>query len=386
MPELSKKSIRRQQKAAERTGVNLLRHFLNHPDSTCGAAAADLRMSVPNVCRLVAGFKEAGILVGDTYKQTGKRGPRSLALRIKPDLGCAIGVDLEATHVRGIALDFANNPIGILRQPIPETAGPNEVICAVAEVAGVLETAAEEQGFPISAVGLGLPGTLHHDFGGNRAHFQFGPALLEFVPVVQGVCGVKTVIGKNSHCFAIGHHRTAPSRGIEAVVLNRFGVSAAAMLDGNILTGASNLAGEVGMIKYAGTSRRLQDVCTGSAILTLARRRGDRRSLQEILSDPEGPIIREWLETAIPAFAQAVFITVAMFNPHHLIVEGIFNQFHESVHEAVRNAMARDLSDLTDAPPPIEFNQDDGLMGARGAAFLARDSVADEILAGVVSL
>ena len=90
---------REQQSAAERTGRNILRYVLDHPTATRRDTAHDLHLSFPNVCRLVSGFQEQATLVEEHLKQTGKRGPRSKTLSLRADLGCTVGIDLEATRV-----------------------------------------------------------------------------------------------------------------------------------------------------------------------------------------------------------------------------------------------------------------------------------------------
>jgi len=381
---------RRQQKAAERTGINLLRYVLDHPHTTCRAAAEDLGMSFPNVCRLVSEFTDSGILTGQALKQTGKRGPWSRVVSMRPNLGCSIGVDLEATQVRGVILDYAGDLEGVLRRPIEPSARPNDIICAVAEIAGILREAAREQKLDVCAVGLALPGpVIDTERGRVQTDLQFGEAMLEFVPVVEGVCGVKTISASNSYCFTAGHHRMHNPRGlgIEMVILNRFGLAAALIWDGALYTGASHYAGDLGMFPcdIRPPARHFKEICTGAALLNHARLRGNGKSFQELLQSPNDPIVKEWLDGAIPAFSQAIFAAVIAYNPGSVLIEGIFNRFPENVRRRIITDVREELAKkIGYALPEIAFFEGDDLMGARGAALLARDTVADDVLASLI--
>jgi predicted NBD/HSP70 family sugar kinase len=382
----SNNSSPRRQKAAERTGVNLLRYMLDHPNSTCRAAADDLGMSFPNVCRLVSDFKAAGILLDGEYKQTGRRGPWSQAVMLRPELGCTIGVDLEATRVRGLVLDFGGNAVTVVRKPIIGTSGLDEIVSSVAEVAQELVDAARARKLEVYAVGLGLPGpVVDVAMGRVRTHLQMGEVTVEFASAAETACGMSVVCSPNSYCFAAGHHRIHHTRetGIEMLVLNRFGLAATIVWDGRLYTGASHYAGDLGLL-HCGTGApglRYKDVCTGSALLALAQRRDETRSFQELLQSPNDPLVQDWLSDAIPAFAQAIYAAVIAYNPDRVVIEGIFNKFPEDVRRRVIDTVNSEIAHHSNMVPPIGFFEGDDLLGARGAALLARDTVADEVLA-----
>lgn len=379
----SNNSSRRRQKAAERTNINLLRYMLDHPGTTCKGVAEDLGMSLPNVFRLVAGFKESGIVTGSEQKQTGKRGPWSQVISLRADLGCTIGVDLEATRIRGVILDFANNITDVTRQPLSPTDGPEEIVSAVAEVADQLVRTAHKQKIEVSAVGLGLPGPVTDmALGRVRTELQFGKETMEFIPLVEGKCGIPTSAAANSYCFTIGHHRMHKPRGtgIEMVVLNRFGLAAALMWNGQLYTGASHYAGDLGLLPCGSGDRRYRDVCTGASLLKWARERNDERPFQELLQSPDDPLVREWLEEAVPGFAHAICAAIIIYNPDSVLIEGIFNKLPEETRGQIAEIVTEEVKQIGNMLPEIKFFEGDDLMGARGAALLARDGVADDVL------
>lgn len=378
-----KKGKREQQSAAERTGLRIIRYVLDHPAATRRDAAHDLHLSFPNVCRLVVGFQEQGTLVEEDLKQTGKRGPRSKTLSLRAELGCTVGVDLESTHVRGIVLDFANEIRGVFRRPIAADASPESVEAMVVGATRSLVASAREQDLEVSAVGLALPGPiLDEELGRVRTEMQGGRAEMEFVPAVRTECGVETYAAPNDICFALGHHRMDHARDgkMDVLVLNRFGLSAAVVHDGELYSG------HLGLLPYGTESpmRHYRDVCTGGSILRLARSRDDNRQFQELLSSPNDPLVREWMATAIPAFAQAIYSTAMMYSPDRLIIEGIFSKLPREVRNQMMSTIESEITDHGMALPEISFFEGDDLMGARGAAFVARDHIADEIITGLV--
>jgi len=385
----SANSVRRQQKAAERTNIKLLRYVLDHPGATCKGAAEDLGMSFPNVFRLVAGFRESGILLGGRQKQTGKRGPWSQVITLRPDLGCSIGVDLEATHVRGVILDFANNVTCARRQPIAPTAGRAEIVSAVAQIARELTETARAHRLNVCSLGLALPGpVLDVRRGRVRTELQSGEDVLEFAPEVERTCGTAVIAAANSYCFAVGHHRMHNPRdtGIEMLVLNRFGLAAAVAWNGQLYTGASHYAGDLGLLPCGTTSppRRYHDVCTGAALLRLARLHGDQRSFQELLASPEDSLVQEWLREAVPAFAEAIYTGILVYNPHRVLIEGIFSRFPAGIRQTILETVTKQVARSGNLLPEIRFVEGDDLMGARGAALMARDSTADEAIRSII--
>lgn len=363
--------------------------MLDHPNSTCRAAADDLGMSFPNVCRLVSEFKGSGILIDGDPKQTGRRGPWSQAVMLRAELGCSIGVDIEATHVRGLILDFAGNAVCVLRKPISQSASSDEIVSSVADIGGELMSAARERKLDVYAVGLGLPGpVVDVKLGRVRTDLQMGELTVEFAPAVEEACGMEITCSPNSYCFAAGHHRIhhASETGIEMLVLNRFGLAATIVWDGRLYSGASHYSGDLGLLPcgIGASGRRYQDVCTGAALLELARQRNDDRSFQELLRSQDDPLVQEWLMEAIPGFAQAIYSAVIAYNPDRAIIEGIFNKFPEAIRRQIIDTVVAEITHNSNMVPSIGFYEGDDLMGARGAALLARDNVADDVLSDLI--
>lgn len=384
----SASSARRLRKSAERTNINLLRYVLDHPGATCKGAAEDLAMSLPNVFRLVAGFKHSGLIIGRQQKQTGKRGPWSQVISLCSSLGATVGVDLEATSVRGVVLDFANEVRAEMRHALSPSTGPEEIVSAVADVALSLVEESRKDELEPSAVGLGLPGPVTDMTRGSvRTELQFGKASLEFVPLVESRCGLPVFSAANSYCFANGHHRMHKPRGtgIEMVILNRFGLAAALVWDGQLYTGASHYAGDLGLLPYGKSGMRYSDVCAGSSLLKWARGNGDDRPFQELLRSPDDPLVQGWLGTAVPAFIRAICNAVVVYDPNTVLIEGMFNSFPEETKRRIVDTALHEIGRVGNMLPEIRFFAGDDLMGARGAALMARDGVADLVLAGLIS-
>lgn len=371
--------------AAERSKVNLLRYFLDHSGATCRGAAESLGMSFPNVCRLVLSqFKPAGLVISRDSKQTGQRGPHSQVFTLKPGLGATIGIDLEATRIRCLVMDFSNNVTDVLRSTVSASAGPDEVVSAVAELSGQAVRQAHGRGLRPWAVGLALPGPVL-DVGRARirTELQFGDALIEFVPAVSERAGIPAFSAPNTHCFAAAHGRLGTDHWpVELVILNRYGIGAAVSWKGKIFTGSSQVAGEIGRLWCGAVSpaRRYHELCTGASLLRLDRQHGRRRSLGELIQSPMDPVVQDWLVEAIPAFADAICTTTVAYNPDRVLIDGVFNSLPSEIRTRVTARVIDELAPTGFRIPVLEFFEGDDLMGARGAAYLARDQVADEAI------
>lgn len=377
------KTSRDRQWAAERTGASILRYIMDHPGATRRTVSEDLKLSFPNVCRLVAGFEAAGIVVEHEMRKVGKRGPMSKTLAVRGDIGCTIGVDVEATQVRAVALDFSNEVVAVLRKPVPADTSPERLVELVANMARDTVSVVTRKTLSGHAVGLALPGPIIDQTTGRvSTELQTGHSNIEFVPAAQNATGLLAFCAANTLCFAIGHHRFhhPRQRDTEMVILNRFGIGVC------VLRGNEVFSGELGLLPFGtgSTVTRYHDVCTGASLLRRAREQGDPRDLQAILSSPDDPLLTEWLETAIPAFAQAIYSGIVMYRPDRVVIEGIFSRLPERVREEITRIVTANLAAIGFSVPQVGLFEGDDLMGARGAALTARDQVVDDILIGLV--
>jgi len=376
---------RERQWAAERTSVSILRYVMDHPSATRRTVAEDLKLSFPNVCRLVAGFQDSGVVAVDALKQTGKRGPKSGTLSLRGDIGCTMGVDLEATHVRAVALDYANQVVAVRRKPVPPDASADQLVRLVAGMASGMVGLAATKTLRVHAVGLALPGPVIDESTGRvLTETQTGMCDVEFVPTAAKASGLPTFSAANTLCFAIGHHRFhhPRERDTEMVVLNRFGLAAC------VLSQDEAFLGELGLLPFGSgkTPSRYHDVCTGASLLRLARERGDCRGLQEIMSSPGDRLLRKWLAVARRAFAQAIYCGIVMYSPDRVVIEGIFSNLSERARANITRMVSSELSSVGLPVPSIGLFEGDDLMGARGAALVARDHIADGVLTALVRL
>lgn len=377
------RTSRDRQWAAERTGASILRYITDHPGATRRTVSEDLKLSFPNVCRLVAGFQDAGIVREREMRKVGKRGPMSKTLALRGDIGCTVGVDVEATQLRAVALDFGNEVVAVMRKPVSADTSPNELVGQVANMARDMIGVAMKKMLRVHALGLALPGpVVDQAVGRVFTELQTGHSNVVFVPEVEQAAGLPTYCAANTLCFAIGHHRFhhPRQRDAEMVILNRFGIGVC------VLRGDEAFSGELGLLPFGGgaTEMRYHDVCTGASLLRRARELGDRRDLQAILSSPDDPLLTEWLETAVPAFAQAIYCGIVMYKPDQVVIEGIFSSLPERVREEIARAVTARLSAIGLSAPLVGLFEGDDLMGARGAALTARDHVADDILIELV--
>jgi len=355
---------------------------MDHPSATRRTVSEDLTLSFPNVCRLVASFQDSGIVLERSAKQVGKRGPMSKTLSLKNETGCTLGIDVEATQLRAVGLDYANEVFAVLRKPISAGESPEDLVAEVAKMASELVRVVEKKGLQAQALGLALPGPLTNAKAGRvRTDLQSGISEIEFVPQAEKASGLPTFASDNTLCFALLHHRFfSRERDIVMVVLNRFGLGASVIKEGEMV------AGELGLLPYRTNSGTLhyREVCTGASLLRFVRQSGDARDLQALLSSPDDPLLTEWLETAVPAFAQAIYSAIVLYRPNRVVVEGIFSGFLQDIRHEVSRIVADELAAVGLAAPPIGLYEGSDLSGAQGAALMARDRVADEVLVDLV--
>jgi predicted NBD/HSP70 family sugar kinase len=206
---------------------------------------------------------------------------------------------------------------------------------------------------------------------------------LQLLEAVKNICRMPTFAVPADLCFAIGHHRirypldTEP----EMAVLNRMELSATVIREG-----WCSSTGQLGMLPYKNgpTKRYYRDVCTGSALVKLAKSRGVELQYSELIESPGNPVVKEWLACAVPSFAQAIYSGVVMYEPCRVIIDGVFNVMPERVRKHLVDLVTKELTTNGLALPRICLFHGDDLMGARGAAFIARDRVADDVITQVL--
>lgn len=239
---------------------------------------------------------------GTTGRETAGRPPTSLVPN--PEGGRFIGVDFEARNLMATVVDFSQQP---LRQ-VHKTLRPTD---SGAHILVKIERAIDEMMAgdtrPVLGIGVGVPGTIdpvtkvavRYDFIKGWANVPLGIRL-------EKRFGVPVFLENNIRSMALAELWFGAGRGLRNFVCIgiRSGIAAGVVVNGHLLHGAQNRAGEIGHwvcpvpaeLAEASPSRhgsewrwqagaRLEQIASLSAIAAAARRglaRGKRTTLAAI--------------------------------------------------------------------------------------------------------
>ena len=199
-----------------------------------------------------------------------------VVLQLNPRAGRFVGVDFDARHIFATAVDFAHQPLDEVRRTIPAKTTVERVleivVDAITQVAGPTQ-------HDLLGIGLGVPGpvdasrgvSLRYPFLRDWHEVPIGPRMAEhfLVPVS---------VENNLRSIALAELWSGQGLGLRNFVCLgvRSGIGSGIIVDGQLLRGANNLAGEIGRWvcpealvdgSGPGSTQTIEDVASISALL-----------------------------------------------------------------------------------------------------------------------
>jgi predicted NBD/HSP70 family sugar kinase len=228
--------------------------------------ARDTGLSKPTVSIALARLESAG-LVREVGRTQGGRGATALLYDLAPDVGTSLALDVGRRWIRSRVCDLTGRDRGTVVQPTKGTSAVALGDQLVAQVAETLREAGVDDGRLVAAT-LGVPGVLVPE--GNRVRLaprMPGLQSPEVLARLHRAVGVDIHVENDVNLaataeLALGHGRHAP----DFVYLSvGTGVGLALVLNGQLRSGATGSAGEVGYLPFpaAGASSPVGTVRPG---------------------------------------------------------------------------------------------------------------------------
>jgi glucokinase-like ROK family protein len=178
-------------------------------------------------------------------------GRKPIVLEINPGLGYVVGVDMGATHVTLILADFSARQIQEMHMPLDINLGPQ--VC-LNQVDSYMRSLLQSSGLTldeIKAVGAGVPGPIVTEAG-----MVSGPPIMpgwDGFPIrdtLQDRWNCPVSLNNDAELGALGEWAYGAGRGERdlAYIKVGTGIGAGMLLDGQIYTGVTGSAGEIGHI------------------------------------------------------------------------------------------------------------------------------------------
>ncbi len=291
---------------------------------------------------------------------------KPIMLEINPDLGHVVGIDMGATHLTLILTDFSGREIKVLDAPLNIGDGPE--VC-LSQLDCHLKALLAGTGLDlrqIEAIGIGVPGPVVEEAGMVSA-----PPIMpgwDGFPIrdyLQHLWNCRVILGNDADLGALGEWAFGVARNERNVAYIKVGtgIGCGILINGQIYSGVTGSAGEIGHITIdengpvcqCGNRGCLEAMAGGRAIASRAIdaiRKGQRTLLTEI--QPAEQITSQDVISAArrgDLFAQQLMIEagnhlgtavaglVNLFNPGMVVIGGGLAQMGDLLLEPIRHSV-----------------------------------------------
>ncbi len=352
--------------------------------------ARELGLSAATVSRLTFQLLETDIL-REVERGASRGGRRPILLAYNPGVALLIGVDLGGTKIAGALGDLDGTLFA--RRTVPTwpsdgTAGGLEALLALI---GELVTEGAALGVPVRGIGIGIPGVTRH----TDEIVVWAPGLewreLPLAALVEARFGIPTYLENDVNLAVLGEHWRGAGRELAHVVgvFIGTGIGAGIVIDGQILRGANDAAGEIGYLLLArddlrrtypgfgafegeiagpGIARRaavaLAAVPTARSSLT-----GPTPSAREVVAAAAaGDVIAaRVIEETLDSLALALGNIACVLNPHRIIIGGAVGLGLAPWHATLQERLVGRVPHVPEIVPAA-LGVDAGLYGALALA------------------
>ncbi len=209
--------------------------------------ARELGLSAATISRLIGELLEAQIVI-ESDLGASRGGRRPVLLTYNPRAALLVGVDVGGTKITGALSDLDGHLVAKVVVPTWPEDGSAQGIDAVYKVIETLLATQAELGVPVRGIGIGVPGVSRHQEG----VVVWSPGLrwreLPLATLIQERFTLPTFLDNDVNLATFGEYWRGAGQEIDQLVgiFIGTGIGAGIILQGQILRGANEAAGEVG--------------------------------------------------------------------------------------------------------------------------------------------
>jgi glucokinase len=192
------------------------------------------------------------------------------------------GVDLGGTKILALIADAGGQVLGQARTPTRAAEGPDAVVARIAETVSAAAVDAAIDAAKIVAAGVSAPGPIDVIAGVITSPPNLpGWDDVPLARLLTEQLGFPAALENDANCSAIGEHQFGAGRGYRHMIYVTIstGIGGGIIIDGELYSGASGAAGEIGHIAVsvdgpvcgAGHTGCLEAFSSGTAIANRAR-------------------------------------------------------------------------------------------------------------------
>jgi len=355
----------------EPNSTDVLARLLSGEEVDIQGLVADTGLSASTVLRSVDLLMNVRGMVESRPSASVGPGRPARRVALNRRFSLVAGVDLGGTNCRFVLSDALGSPIAKARLSTPRNLGAEGLADWLA--AHVQSLAVEYgAGVDLGAVGIGLPGavTLARDrvVGSLNLPAIVGTA---FMDRVVALIDAPVRFDNDSNLALLGELNYGDSPRSETTVLLILGtgVSAAAAVHGEILSGADGSLGEFGRLAMPGQDVLVRDLLSGAGLPEYARRRGHSISTsRELVADPER--YADLLSEIHDALQHVLGIIALAYEPRAILLSGGFSDLFDEDELQTISARMRANTLVECDVRASSLRDDSGLLGAMALGLL----------------
>ncbi len=304
-------------------------------------------------------------------------------------LRTAVGIDLGGTFIKGAVVDEEGTIV--VKEEIPTHAerGPDDILRRMEEL---VRSLIERTGIAPAAcagVGVGIPGFIDTDAGVAVEVVNIGWKNVRVRDPLAQALGLPVHMENDANAAALGEAFAGAAKGCESALCITLGtgIGGGVILDGQVLRGASHMAGEIGhIVMYpdgaacnCGHRGCLETVASATGVVRLATERierGEKTELQKAsltaadvfaAASRGDSVAQAVVAKAVEDLGRGLAIGANIVNPVIIVVGGGMARAGEALFRPLREAFGRyALGRVADVVTivPATLGNDAGVVGA----------------------
>lgn len=244
-------------RTASEAGSRVFATILTHSPISRIEIARHTGLSQAAVTKAVSPLVAAGLVDAPPAAQRdGNPGRPAAPVSIVPDAMVMLGIKVNVDEIIGVATDLATRVLHDEHRAL-SAHDPQTVVTAIAEVVSALEAALGAKAASIAGVGVSVSGDVDTATGVVRESAIMGWSDEDLGGALQQRLGRVVTLENDVHALTVGEHWFGVGLGTEsfAIVTIGRGIGSGLHLNGQVVTGAYGVSGEIGHLPLADPTR-----------------------------------------------------------------------------------------------------------------------------------
>jgi len=382
----------------------IIAFHMEHGAATITDLTKVLGLSVPTVSKLVDELTETGLIIGGGKLET--NGGRNPSLyRLNPVSCYFVGVDIKKNAVSLGLMDFGG---GIVDKRLNVPYDFDNNMASLERLCEIINSFLDAQSVPRSQIlnmNVNISGRVNPVSGYSYSLFNFDEKPLS--DVLSEKTGVRVCIENDTRAMTYGEYAYGENGNVMNMLFVNLslGLGLGAIIDGNICTGKSGFAGELGhmvtydneVICHCGKKGCLETEASGSALVRKLTARLDEGAnsiiadrylssgsitLDDVLEaiEREDLLCIELVEEVGRELGRWLAGLINIFNPEKVVIGGMLSSTGDYILQPIRMAVRRYSLNLVNKDTKIVLSEFGERAGLIGACFIARRRAFDDYL------